>query len=126
MAATRRTTGQSAISTPRVTVASRLSGKKTSQMVVACFQRGGGAGAVTTAYAVSGASNQPSMPVRRSVRVTSASPCADPSHQRRSGRMSRAPGHCGTGAPNGTPSAGWRPVVQVLDQANVAASITKR
>ena len=39
--ATRATTGRSASSSPSVTVVSRLSGKKTSQIVVACFQRGG-------------------------------------------------------------------------------------
>jgi hypothetical protein len=74
-----------------VTVASRLSGKKTSQMVVACFQRGGAgraAGALTSA--ATGESNQPSMPVRRSVRVTSASPWAERSHHCRSGEESQA------------------------------------
>jgi hypothetical protein len=65
-----------------VTADSRLSGKKTSQIVVACFHRGGalrGADGVTTSPAT-GSSNQPSMPVRRSVRVTSARPCAERSH----------------------------------------------
>ena len=71
---------------------SRLSGKKTSQIVTACFQRGGAraraAGVLTSA--ATGASNQPSMPVRRSVRVTSASPWADRSHHCRSGEESHA------------------------------------
>ncbi|WP_240051232.1 hypothetical protein [Pseudonocardia sp. EV170527-09] len=93
--ASRGTTGQSAISAPRVTVASRFIGKKTSQIVVACFQRGGviwGGPAVSTA---AGWSNQPSMPVRRSARVISARPWAEPSHQRRSGLASQRPSDSG-------------------------------
>jgi hypothetical protein len=78
-----------------VTAASRLSEKKTSQMVTACFHRGGagrGAGAVISV--VTGASNHPSIPVRRSVRVTSVSPCAERSHHCRSGEESHAAIDC--------------------------------
>jgi hypothetical protein len=97
--ATRSATCTSASSAPRVTVASRFSGKKTSQIVTACFQRGGaerGAGARRAALTsvATGASNQPSIPVRRSVRVISASPCAERSHHCRSGDESHAASDC--------------------------------
>ena len=60
--ATRKTTGTDASSSPSVTVVSRLSGKKTSQIVVACFQRGGAVRPAVDGVPTSpatGSSNQP-------------------------------------------------------------------
>ena len=76
-------------------VKTRLVGKKPSQMVTACFHRGGAAGAPPGSSARSrsdeaGTSNQPSMPVRRSTRAswTNSSPLR--SHQCRSAEDSQA------------------------------------
>ena len=66
-------------------VARRFNGKKASQITVPCFQRGGAAGAgVRSATSVlTGRSNHPSMPVRRSSMLSWTIPWADSSHHRR-------------------------------------------
>ena len=79
----------------------RFTGKKPSQIVTACFQRGGAGGAevseiaapeasVTGIEPVAGSSNQPSMPVRRFTRSERTNPSPIDNHQDRSGERSQA------------------------------------
>ena len=64
----------------------RLSGKNPSQMVIACFQRGGGAPITRTALVrFDCGSNQPSMPDSRWVAYSTAMPSPRPSHAFRTG-----------------------------------------